>query len=161
MIKALKIALFCAVATAAVASQAQAASNSVVFVTLWDKGADAPMVADHGLGMTNMKMESSMGVRLSMSSVKAGEIDFKLRNASKETIHEMLVIPYKDGMKLPYDDKLSKISEDKAGSVGEVSETDSGKSGELKVKLKPGKYALLCNIPGHFANGMWSILTVK
>jgi uncharacterized cupredoxin-like copper-binding protein len=27
--------------------------------------------------------------------------------------------------------------------------------------LKPGRYILYCNIPGHYALGMWTLLTVK
>jgi len=35
-----------------------------------------------------------------------------------------------------------------AKSHGEVSE------------LRPGNYILSCNVPNHFANGMWTVLTV-
>jgi uncharacterized cupredoxin-like copper-binding protein len=53
-------------------------------------------------------------------------------------------------------DPDKKVDEDKAGDKGEVSEFDPGKSGALTVNLKPGKYLLICNVPGHFAAGMWS-----
>ena len=42
-----------------------------------------------------------------------------------------------------------------------MAELDPAKRGDLKISLKPGKYAVLCNIPGHYTNGMRSILTVK
>jgi uncharacterized cupredoxin-like copper-binding protein len=151
----------CAALIAIGSSSAFAKGNSTVFVTLWDKGATAPMANDHGIGMPHMKMESAMGVKLSTATVPAGDIDFQVRNSTKETVHEMLVFPYQEGKAFPYDDKATKIDEGKAGSLGEVAETEAGKSGELKLTLVPGKYALLCNIPGHFANGMWTILTVK
>ena len=32
---------------------------------------------------------------------------------------------------------------------------------ELRLHLTPGKYLLFCNIPGHFANGMWTEVTVQ
>ena len=42
----------------------------------------------------------------------------------------------------------------------EVSELDPGASGSLTVALQPGKYLLICNVPGHYASGMWTEFTV-
>jgi uncharacterized cupredoxin-like copper-binding protein len=145
----------------AAASAANATANSTVFVTLWDKGNAAEMAADKGIGMPGAKKPGAMGVKLSTSTVPAGNVIFKVVNSSKDNVHEMVVFPYKDGEKIPYVASDSKINEDAAGHLGEVSELDPAKKGELKISLKPGKYAVLCNIPGHYMNGMWSILTVK
>jgi len=41
-----------------------------------------------------------------------------------------------------------------------VSELAPGKSGVLRIALKPGKYILYCNAPGHYALGMWTEITV-
>ena len=142
-------------------TSAFATTNSIVFVSTMDKGSTAPMATDHGLGMALMKMPSDMGLQLSTNTVPAGNVTFKFKNSSHDLVHEMLVLPYVEGTNLPYDDKQVKINEDKAGSLGEVSETDPVKSGELKLSLKSGKYVLVCNLPGHFANGMWTLLTVK
>jgi uncharacterized cupredoxin-like copper-binding protein len=38
-------------------------------------------------------------------------------------------------------------------------EASSGKSDELKVNLKPGKYTIYCDIPGHREAGMEGTLT--
>jgi len=43
---------------------------------------------------------------------------------------------------------------------GEVPELDPGKSGTLSVSLQPGTYLLLCNQPGHYEAGMWTVFTV-
>jgi uncharacterized cupredoxin-like copper-binding protein len=61
---------------------------------------------------------------------------------------------------LPYINIEIRVDEDKAGDKGEVSELDPGTSGKLTVTLKPGKYLLICNVPGHYAAGMWSEFTV-
>lgn len=140
------------------------ADGSVVEVTMWDKGADAPLANDRGIGMAHAGMMDgmTMGMRLSTDTVPAGEVTFKVANTSKDQIHEMLVVPLPaDGKGLPYSDKDAKFDEDAAGSLGEVEELDMGKTGELTLSLKPGKYALACNIANHYANGMWMILTVK
>jgi uncharacterized cupredoxin-like copper-binding protein len=39
-------------------------------------------------------------------------------------------------------------------------EASTGKSDELKVDLKPGKYTFFCDIPGHREGGMEGTLTV-
>ena len=36
----------------------------------------------------------------------------------------------------------------------------AGKAKTVKLKLKPGTYALVCNLPGHYASGMHSNFTV-
>jgi uncharacterized cupredoxin-like copper-binding protein len=61
---------------------------------------------------------------------------------------------------MPYSTDLQKVDEDAAGHLGEVAELDLGQSGALTVTLKPGTYILYCNISGHYAAGMWTLLTV-
>ena len=138
------------------------ADETVVNVTLWDKGAETPMAMDEGIGMANaQKADSTMGIKLNKKTVKAGEVTFKVTNSSKDTVHEMLVLAIPADGKLPYDEKEAKFDEDKAGSLGEVEELDPGKRGELTINLKPGKYVLSCNVANHYANGMWTTFTVE
>ena len=47
------------------------------------------------------------------------------------------------------------------GSVGEVPEVAPGESGVQTFDLKPGKYVMVCNIPGHYDAGMYGSLTVR
>lgn len=152
---------FAAAALFSLATAAPAVAGTTVDVTLWDKGDMAEMASDRGIGMTGDKTPATMGIKLSESTVKAGDITFEVRNASEGTIHEMVVLPYKDGETLPYLEDESRIDEEAAGHLGEVSELDPGTSGALRISLKPGKYALVCNIPGHYMNGMWAVLTVE
>ena len=35
-----------------------------------------------------------------------------------------------------------------------------GATKALTLDLKPGTYLLVCNLPGHYAAGMWTVLTV-
>ncbi|WP_281408400.1 hypothetical protein [Mesorhizobium sp. B2-3-14] len=42
-----------------------------------------------------------------------------------------------------------------------MSELDPGKSGTLIVDLKPVKYLLICNVPGHYGAGMSPEFTVE
>ena len=86
---------------------------------------------------------------------------FEVTNNSEKTIHEMLVLPIKEtSTPLPYLKGENRLDEKKTNSLGEVSELDPGKSGTLTLNMKPGKYLLVCNVPGHYAAGMWTLLTV-
>jgi uncharacterized cupredoxin-like copper-binding protein len=51
------------------------------------------------------------------------------------------------------------VSED--GSVGEIAETEPGKTGTHTFKLKAGNYVMICNIAGHYQAGMYGTLVVK
>jgi len=54
-----------------------------------------------------------------------------------------------------FDEKLAGLE-----VVDEIPEWEPGKTGTLKLKLDPGKYQLLCNIAGHYKNGMYTPLIV-
>ena len=58
---------------------------------------------------------------------------------------------------------------DEGGSLGEASKTDAegagegivaGASGWMTVTLAPGHYELVCNLPRHYAAGMYTQLNV-
>ena len=36
-----------------------------------------------------------------------------------------------------------------------------GDASWVTLALKPGRYELVCNLPGHYANGMYGSLTVQ
>ena len=136
---------------------------SLVQVSLWDKGASTEMpmglaYAARGLDIT----KATMGMKALPDAVKAGEVTFNVKNDSKDTIHEMIVMFLADPSKaLAYIDAENRVDEDKAGDKGEVSELDPGKSGALILTLAPGTYILYCNVANHYMAGMWTLLTVK
>jgi uncharacterized cupredoxin-like copper-binding protein len=59
---------------------------------------------------------------------------------------------------LKIDAATNRVSEDT--TVGEVGETDIGKTGSVTIDLKPGKYILVCNIEKHYGQGMRVAFTV-
>lgn len=138
-----------------------ASAATTVKVSLWDKP-DMDMATGLGHGMGGDMSKASMGITAEPSSVSAGEVTFDVTNASKDTIHEMIVAPLKSAdEKLPYVQDEGRVDEEAAGHLGEVAELDPGASGALTVTLKPGAYILYCNIPGHYMGGMWTDITVK
>jgi uncharacterized cupredoxin-like copper-binding protein len=45
--------------------------------------------------------------------------------------------------------------------AGEIADVEPQDSKEGTFKLAPGRYVMFCNIPGHYAQGMYGTLTVK
>ena len=95
------------------------------------------------------------------STVKAGKTTFTISNSG--TIpHELLV--FKSTLKPSAypTDAAGGIIEDGAG-VALVSDGDNiepGGSQSRTVDLAPGSYLFVCNIPGHFKAGMFTVVTV-
>jgi uncharacterized cupredoxin-like copper-binding protein len=90
------------------------------------------------------------------SSAKAGAVTFKVKNVG-DFKHELVVIKTKTkAAKLKRKDGRAV----ETGSLGEV-EVDGGKAKSLKLKLKKGHYALICNIGDHYSEGMHKDFTVK
>lgn len=101
-------------------------------------------------------------VKPSKVTVQSGDVIFKASN--KGTLpHELVIV--KTGMDvkaLPVEE--GKVVEAKAGElIGEI-EPDRlvpGVSSEDTFALGVGQYALICNIAGHYQNGMYAALEVK
>jgi uncharacterized cupredoxin-like copper-binding protein len=96
------------------------------------------------------------------STIKAGTVNLEAANFG--TIqHELLV--FKSDLP-PSDfpvDKNGNIVEDGPGItlVSDGDNIDPGKTQTRKVDLtQPGTYLFVCNIPGHFKAGMFSVVTV-
>ena len=46
-------------------------------------------------------------------------------------------------------------------SPGEIEDVGPGETKSAALKLTPGKYVMICNLPGHYKQGMYGTLTVK
>jgi uncharacterized cupredoxin-like copper-binding protein len=144
----------------AVSAQAEALVN----VQLHDTGITTDLSKSMGLGM-GMKADMSkaiMSISINPKSVLHGTMKFNVVNKSSNVIHEMILSPVADEAKLlAYIEKENRVDEGNSIHLGEVSELDPGKSGTLIVDVKPGKYILYCNLPGHYMAGMWTMLEVR
>ncbi len=101
--------------------------------------------------------ESEFKVSPSPKSVSAGKVTFKVKN-SGDVEHELVIL------KTPTAASKLKVSNGRVsdkGSVGEIEDIASGSTKSKSVNLKKGHYVLLCNIPGHYGQGMRADLTVK
>ena len=136
-------AIALALACSGLMPAASATEPASVKVTLWDKnGTD--------------------GVTLSSHKVKADAVEFEIKNTSKQSMHEFLITPWKTSLKsLPYDDSKGQVREGALPQLAGVEDMKPGAEATLRLPLKPGRYAVFCNQPGHYKLGMVTDFTVS
>ena len=142
-------------------------AGAVVDVTLADMG--AMMGGRYGPGQMMRGGWQGMGmawVFASPSVVPAGTVSLRVVNQGAWT-HELVVLP------LPARQAIGMRAIGTGGQVGEArslgeasrscgaGEGDgmtAGATGWVTLTLKPGRYELICNLPGHYAAGMYAEL---
>lgn len=93
----------------------------------------------------------------SNATASAGKLEVTARNDGKVE-HEFVLLKTNaapDGIPL----KDGEASED--DTVGEIAETEPGKSATHTFDLKPGRYVFICNVDHHYTKGMRGALVVK
>lgn len=126
---------------------------------------------------TEATTAASGGKGANLEIIKMGDFYFAPENgtakAGRTTIeapnegsveHELVV--FKSNMnpaKLPTEADGS-VDEEKLDEVaqeeGEIADVEAGDTKSEKFNLTPGKYVIFCNLPGHYAQGMYGTLTV-
>lgn len=115
-----------------------------------------------GMGMGRMNMA------VTPARVAAGQVSIKIDNIGWRT-HELVVLPLAAGQPIGQrpvgpDGKINE-----SGSLGEASRDcgagagdgiTPGATGWTTITLQPGRYELVCNLPGHYAAGMYAELDV-
>jgi uncharacterized cupredoxin-like copper-binding protein len=142
----------------------------VVDVTLADMGAmmggqsgSSSMMGGRRQGTPLARMFASPGV------VPAGTVSLRVVNRGAQT-HELVVLPLRAGQAIGTRTVGTDGRVDEAGSLGEASRSCGtgagdgiapGEAGWLTLALGPGRYELMCNLPGHYAAGMYTELDVR
>ncbi len=96
------------------------------------------------------------------STIKAGQVSFAITNTGT-TPHELLVFKSDLDPAAYPKDSAGSIVEDGPGVtlVGDGENIDPAGSQARTVDLTvPGTYLFVCNIPGHFTQGMFTVVTV-
>jgi uncharacterized cupredoxin-like copper-binding protein len=101
------------------------------------------------------------GIELSEDSLAAGDLAFEGVNEGSLT-HEFEVFAVPAGVDanaLPVEGETAPADE-MLEVVDEVEDIAPGTSATLALNLQPGEYAVICNLPGHYAAGMHAAFTV-
>jgi uncharacterized cupredoxin-like copper-binding protein len=141
-------------------------AGTVVKVSLWDKGPTSMDMMESmvpmGMAMPGAVMDmATMGITVDSQEIPAGEVTFSVTNDSQEFYHSMVISLIEDTSKeLPYLIDQMMVDEAALGSTARVKELKAHASGSVTVDMKPGTYILYCNVAGHYAMGMWTVVTV-
>ena len=138
----------------AVALKLDGTSSSTVSVPAPAVTAAAPPAA--ALAHASAITLSEFNVAPKPSEVANGSVTFNVSNAGRVE-HEFVVLKTSK----PASDLLKNGRADETGNVGEIGSVKPGQTKTLKLNLATGHYALLCNLPGHYAAGQYADLTVK
>jgi uncharacterized cupredoxin-like copper-binding protein len=99
---------------------------------------------------------SEFKIAPTVSQAPSGKVTFNVRNAGTVP-HEFVVLRTdKSAGSL-----LQGARASESGNVGETGDLQPGASKTLALSLKPGHYALICNLPGHYRAGQHTDFTVK
>jgi uncharacterized cupredoxin-like copper-binding protein len=142
-------------------------ATPVVSVSLTNMG--GPMMGSRG-GMAGRGVASgAMALRADRATVPAGSVSFLVANNGSIT-HELVILPLSGNEAAGTRTIGTDSRVDETGSLGEASATcgegagdgiRAGSSGWVTLNLAPGRYELVCNLPGHYAAGMFTELTVS
>ncbi|MBN3820775.1 hypothetical protein G3N57_31365 [Paraburkholderia sp. Se-20369] len=103
----------------------------------------------------------SDAIQLEPHDVKAGKVTFDVANSADNNMaHELVVLKTNlaDGA-LPV--RKGEVLEERLHKIGEVEDVASGRHKRVTLTLAPGRYAVICNKPGHYAAGMHATLVVS
>jgi len=136
--------------------------GTVVNVSLTSMG--GPM-----MGGRNHMGSGVMRLSVDRATVPAGSVSFVATNFGGID-HELVVLPLGDNQRAGMRPIGGDAKIDEAGSLGEASASGAegagggirpGSSGWVTLTLAPGRYELVCNLPGHYGAGMSTELTVS
>jgi uncharacterized cupredoxin-like copper-binding protein len=106
---------------------------------------------------------ADFSIQLSTDTLHAGDLTLAASNAGPTT-HEFEVFSMPADTNLDELEIVNDVADvDAAGMtvVDEVEDIVAGTTAELNVSLEPGTYAVICNLPGHYAQGMHASFTVE
>jgi len=134
----------------------------IVNVTLGDMGMTRMMGGTAPLG-------THMMLRVAPATIPAGQISLVASNMGWRT-HELVILPLRAGAAAGQREPgvNGKVAE--TGSLGEASHSCGSGTGDgitsgtvswATLTLRPGRYELICNLPNHYADGMYEQLVVS
>ena len=90
------------------------------------------------------------------ATIEAGDVTFSASNEGS-SVHELEVFTVPNGVDATSLEITNNVADTEAAGmdvVDEVEDIAPGTTADLTVNLDPGTYALICNLPGHYAEGM-------
>ncbi len=130
-----------------------------------DNGEEAGGGGGSGSGATVSTTEKDFAIALDPSSVAAGTVSFDIQNEGPSE-HEFVVFKTDlapDALPTTTDENDAVIVDEEGEGLEAIDEEEDiapGSSATLDVDLDAGSYVAICNLPGHYQQGMHVAFTV-
>lgn len=99
--------------------------------------------------------EREMSIRLSSSRAQSGAVTLEASNTGAIP-HQLVVLKTSKGAA----NLGGGNTVPETGRIGGIPSLNPGQSKTLQIRMSPGHYALICNLPGHYSAGMHADLQV-
>jgi uncharacterized cupredoxin-like copper-binding protein len=106
---------------------------------------------------------ADFSITLSTDSLAAGDVTLAASNAGPTT-HEFEVFSMPADTDLDALEIVNDVADVEAAGmtvIDEVEDIVAGTTADLNLSLEPGTYAVICNLPEHYAQGMHASFTVE
>lgn len=123
-------------------------------------GGQASSGGNGGGSQTVDVTEESYNISLSTNTVQPGAVTFHITNKASQMPHELLIIRTDSAPDQLPTDSSGNVDEGQVDIVAQAQDIQPGSSQDVSVDLQAGHYVLICNIPGHYSQGMRVGLTV-
>jgi uncharacterized cupredoxin-like copper-binding protein len=105
-------------------------------------------------------VERDFHISVVHGQLTAGTVVFHVTNRGPDE-HEFIVVRAERGLPLRRDGITLDEDALEKSIVGSIEPAPAGRTNTLRVSLKPGRYALVCNMYGHYMGGMHVPLVVR
>ena len=92
--------------------------------------------------------------------IAAGTVVFRVTNRGPDE-HEFIVVRTDGSLPMRVDGITLDEDALEKSIVGSIEPAPAGETNVLRLQLKPGHYALVCNMFGHYMGGMHAALVVR
>jgi uncharacterized cupredoxin-like copper-binding protein len=104
---------------------------------------------------------TSYAIAPAADTMNAGDVTFTLTNNASDQAHEFVIVSTDLAANALPVDANGDVDEEQITVVDEVEDLQPGSTEDLSVNLPAGHYVLMCNQPGHYAQGMYLDFTVQ
>ncbi len=99
-------------------------------------------------------------ITLSKDTAPAGTVTFDVKNNATDIAHSFVIIKTDlDASKLPTDSS-GNVDMSKLQSLASIT-LNPGESKTVSADMTAGHYAIICDLPGHYSQGMYTNFTVQ
>lgn len=102
-------------------------------------------------------------ITLNQSSASEGDVLFEVTNHA-EQVHEFVVLKTElaeDALPTDENGDVDEAGDPGIELVDEIEDIEAGASQSFTATMDAGSYVLICNLPGHYGQGMFTAFSVE